>query len=108
MNSEEKGECNFSPSPLAGEGEEGESDHLTHLEDWQIHADNQAADQNAKNGHNHRLHQSSEVVHHIIHYTLVMLSNLLQHVIQVTGFLTNSCQLHSHHGKNILLAHGSL
>src|SRR5690554_4167985 len=96
------------PLSSGGRGEGDESDHWTHLEDRQVHDNDQATHEHAQNRHDHRFHQGCQVVHHVIHHGLVVLGNLLQHLIQVTGFFTNGGQLHCHHREDVLLAHGSL
>src|SRR5690554_4985294 len=84
------------------------ADNLTHLEDRQVHGNDQAADQHTQNRHDNRLHQGCQVVHHVVHHRLVVFGYFLQHLIQVTRLFANGRQLHCHYREDVLLAHGSL
>ena len=57
-------------------------DHGAHFEDGQVHGDNQAADEDAKKGHNQGFQQAGERVHGIVHFFLVEVGDLAQHLIQ--------------------------
>src|SRR5690606_29161242 len=60
------------------------------------------------NRHDHRLKQGGQIVHLVIHLCLVVVCDLFQHAIQVTGLFTNTCHLDREGGKDVGSAHGTV
>src|SRR5690554_1008444 len=84
------------------------SDDGAQLENWQVHGNDQTADKDTQNRHDHRLQQGSQVVHLVIYLSFVVIRDLFQHAIQVTGLLTNPGHLYSQSGEYIGGTHGKV
>src|SRR5690606_21210584 len=57
------------------------SDHLTQLEDGQVHGNHDAADDGAEDHDDDGLHQAGKASDHVVHFGLVEVGSLAQHVI---------------------------
>ena len=57
-------------------------DHLAHFEDWQIHGDDQTADDHAQHRHNHWFHQARQRIHCIVDFSLKEVRHFAQHAIK--------------------------
>jgi len=72
----ENGVRSFLRTPFQCKRVAGSLDHRTHLEDRQVHGDNEATNQDAKNGHDQRLEQTREVVYGIVYVFFVEVCDL--------------------------------
>ena len=57
------------------------SDNLAHFEDWQVHGDNEAANQHPEDRHDHRFHQRTHRVYGVVDLFLVEVGHLAEHVV---------------------------
>jgi len=80
----------------------------THLEDRQVHGDNEATNEHTENSHDHRLEQAREVVYGIVDIFFVEVCDLGRHVIERTGFFTNRDHLDHHVREQVRVLHGLL
>src|SRR5690606_5252706 len=76
--------------------------------DWQVHGDDQAADQNTEDGHDHGFKQGGQVIHLIVHLCLVVVGHFLKHAVQVTRLLANPGHLNCQGWEDVGGTHGKV
>src|SRR3569832_1016383 len=83
-------------------------DDFAHLEDGQIHGDDEAADDDAEEGHDHRLEQTAQAVDGVVHFLFVKIRHLREHGVARTRLLADGHHLHHHIGEEPGVAHAHL
>src|SRR5690554_2223472 len=80
----------------------------THLEDRQVHGNDQSADEYAEYRHDQRLEQAAQAIDGVVDLLFVEIGDLGQHQVQRTRLLVDGYHLDNHVGEHACLPHGEL